>query len=970
MRLRTLGLAAVIAMGMAHSSSAFAPKHAGRERDFVTLGRDVRAVQRTSWSAPATVRIGSLAGWTMMWDRDTDVPMRMWGAGSAAPGAVADASIAEQVARRFLADHIELLAPGALVGDFVLVSNQLGVGDDLRTVGFEQRHDGVRVIGGTIGFGFKGDRLSMVSSTALPNVRSAAPASRLTEGGLAASAITWLASAGKSVRARAGAHAGLAGTPGEVVILPIVHDHGRRVDVEYHTVESVVVQTTTGKPGVWQVYLDASTGAPVARANRLESFTGTIDFDTTDQSPSQARTAKGAPFLTTVINGQSVTSDENGAVTFTGPTPATVALSLTGPFIAVSDASQALATDALPLASNGLLTWSKAGVPFSDAELDAYVAASRAKIFVRARLNPTLQWLSAVMSVTVNDASDSCNAFSTGDDVHFYVPGAIQRPDGSSGTCENTGRMADVVSHETGHSVHNNSVIQGQGAFPPSDGQSEGLADTLAVSITGDPGLGRGFFVGAGFADMPLRDLAPATKKTWPVSGGEVHDEGEVLGETLWDLRQALQTKLGTEAGFTQLLKIYYTIMQRSPSIPAAYTEALLADDDDGDLSNGTPNHCEIDAAFAAHNLADPSASLGLSPPARTGFAITLGVAKSATACPNAATVTAAVVAWHIGNGTADASVPLAMDGTGGSFAGVIPTQADGSTVSYQVTVTLSTGAVIRFPDNPADPYYEFYVGAVTNIYCTGFEPGFDSWTHSGTKDEWQAGTPLGIGGDPAAAHTGAGVVGIDLGSGAGNSVDGDYSAKANESLVSPMIDLTGHKSVHLQYYRWLGVEDGEFDKASISANGTVVWTNKTTGMDPQGADEVNHVDKEWVFEDVDLTAAIGSGSAVQLTFGLVSDEGQNLAGWNIDDLCVVAVAPAPPVTGTCGDGTVGAGETCDDGNTVDGDGCSATCQTETPTMMTKDAGGCCSAGGHPAGPAALGLLTLGLVLRRRRRRA
>ena len=31
----------------------------------------------------------------------------------------------------------------------------------------------------------------------------------------------------------------------------------------------------------------------------------------------------------------------------------------------------------------------------------------------------------------------------------------------------------------------------------------------------------------------------------------------------------------------------------------------------------------------------------------------------------------------------------------------------------------------------------------------------------------------------------------------------------------------------------------------------------------------------------------------------------------------------------TCGDGNVDAPETCDDGDRLDGDGCSATCQTE-----------------------------------------
>jgi large repetitive protein len=38
-----------------------------------------------------------------------------------------------------------------------------------------------------------------------------------------------------------------------------------------------------------------------------------------------------------------------------------------------------------------------------------------------------------------------------------------------------------------------------------------------------------------------------------------------------------------------------------------------------------------------------------------------------------------------------------------------------------------------------------------------------------------------------------------------------------------------------------------------------------------------------------------------------------------------------------CGDGTVGTGETCDDGNTVAGDGCSATCQTESTPATCGD---------------------------------
>src|SRR5262249_35967116 len=45
---------------------------------------------------------------------------------------------------------------------------------------------------------------------------------------------------------------------------------------------------------------------------------------------------------------------------------------------------------------------------------------------------------------------------------------------------------------------------------------------------------------------------------------------------------------------------------------------------------------------------------------------------------------------------------------------------------------------------------------------------------------------------------------------------------------------------------------------------------------------------------------------------------------------CSASTEP-PPDEGVCGDGSVDPGEQCDDGNTISGDGCSATCQTETP---------------------------------------
>jgi MYXO-CTERM domain-containing protein len=175
-------------------------------------------------------------------------------------------------------------------------------------------------------------------------------------------------------------------------------------------------------------------------------------------------------------------------------------------------------------------------------------------------------------------------------------------------------------------------------------------------------------------------------------------------------------------------------------------------------------------------------------------------------------------------------------------------------------------------------------------------------------------------------------------------------------------VDLKGKTAVRLQYYRWLGVEDGFYDKARILVNGTEIWKNFTSLQEPQAAG-INHVDKEWRFADFDLSAQAASGS-VKLRFETTSDQGLELSGWTLDDVCIVAQTGAAL---TCGNGTVDAMETCDDGNRVDGDGCDANCIDENPS--TGEPGGCCSAGSRPEAAAALSLLVFGFVIRRRRRR-
>jgi cysteine-rich repeat protein len=944
MRLRTLGLAAVLAAGIAQPSGAVVrPKNA--EPPVVAAGRTPRLHRDAQVLSPARAIAAGLPGWIGLVDHDTDVPLEMWGRGIVATGAQRDASVAAASAQAFLAAHLAALAPGASLSDFVMVANDLDPKDGVRSVGFQQYASGAKVIGAHIGVMFEHDKLVLVTSTAIPDVFLApAPAARLPTNTVAANAITWLAGGGKAVRATGGL--------GDRVVLPIVHTRGWHPtpQIEYRLAEAIDVEAIAA-PGKWTVWVDAATGAPLARRTHLHYTSGTVAFDVVDRAPVIGRDTLPAPHDNHTVNGSVVESDELGVVTWTGSADATVLPGLSGQYVNIINEAGSVDTGSLDLPPNGQAVWSQATDPNSDAQLISFVHANKAKAFVKAQLAPELAWLDESLDVHDNE-NDTCNAYSTGDDVHFFQ---------ADTQCENTGRIADVVYHEFGHSVHAHLVIDGVGEF--NDDNSEGYADTMAASITGDSGMGRGFF----YTSDPLRELNPTVKKVYPQDyDGEPHDDGEIIGETLWDLRSSLQTSLGTDAGFAQFLVLFHSALARSFDLPSTYGAVLVGDDDDGDLSNGTPNFCNIQAAFAAHGLADPTATLGLAPPTRDDFNVTFDATPSSISCPDAQvpTVSSATLTWRVKGGT-DADV--AFTAAGSTYTSAIPTQPDGTTVEYKVTVTLSTGGTLSYPDNPADPYYVFYVGQTTPIWCADFESGdFGDWTHTASpsaQDQWEVGMPTGAGGDPRMAHGGSYVLGMEL-------EDGTYYPQTTSSATSGMIDVSGYAHVHLQYWRWLGVEDGYYESAPVSVNGAQIWTNAASPQMPQAV-ELNHIDKEWRFQDFDVSAAAATGK-IQLQFGLTSDEALEFGGWTLDDVCLVTT-DATSSNAVCGNGVVETGEQCDDGNTASGDGCSSTCQHEGPSGdddgNDEGSSGCCSSSGHPLGSISLAAFCVGLVLRRRRRR-
>jgi MYXO-CTERM domain-containing protein len=983
----------VLALTLSFTSSAFAAlppahlaEHGGLES---AAGLALRPVRLTQWTVPmraaaAWTRFADRHGdgWRAYFDTRTEVPGRVYGPGIVAPGAMASAESAERHARALLAEHLDLFVPGAKMSDLELVSNDLS--DGLRTVAFEQRHRGLDVIGGQVSVRFKKDRLFVFGSEALPNV----------DVELAARPID-------SERAKEAARAWIAkdfgGTP-EVdgvtrrAILPLVPREGA---LRYHDVLEVAVRSEAPL-GHWRVYVDAGSGAPVAREQTLRfqagPQTGTVELRVPERHPRRPYVNRPAHRMIVQTGGQQAVTDAAGRLQWTNTGTLSGSLTMVGELVQVINQAGNEIGAPFQLPSGGSFVWDESGDEQRNAQLTAFASVNVVKQRMR-EIAPELAWLDVQLPTNVN-IRGNCNAYFDGESINFLQ---------SSSRCQNTALLTDVVYHEFGHGFHLSSIIRGAGSQDGALG--EGTSDVTAAVTTGDPATARGFFLN----DGPLRDLDPPNDEAiWPDDIGEIHVTGIIYGGTMWDLRKALIARLGPEDGARTMERLWYQSLRRTADIPSAYVEVLAVDDDDGNLANGTPNFCEINQSFGAHGLADPTVGgPGVGAPVLDQLRVSLPVERSVD-CPGS-TVTRAVLEWQLERDTnIGGSIDLSSVTSG--YEGAIPPQPAGEVVRYKIDVTLGDGRVLHYPDNPADPMYQLYVGEVTPIYCHDFEvdPFSEGWrsellrgTNQEGANDWQWGRPAGTegSGDPRAAFGGTRVVGNDLG---GDRYNGTYQPNKTNALFAPVIDVSGHETVRVQYRRWLSVEDGFFDKASISANGTRVWTNLDTG---DGGD-THHQDKEWRFHDLNLTPYVTDGQ-LAIGFELESDGGLEFGGWTIDDFCIVGVGAAascgngrvesgeecdggdgcaPDCTripqDLCGNGVVDAGEACDPG--LDATGCSATC---TPITVDPGAGGmgadgagslnqaekgcgCSTSSSTDDGRSLLaGLLLLGLGLVARRRR-
>ncbi len=338
------------------------------------------------------------------------------------------------------------------------------------------------------------------------------------------------------------------------------------------------------------------------------------------------------PFAEVVHGGGTSTTDSGGNVF---DAVGTMTTALAGPFIRMNDLCGPIAESAavgdLDLGiSGGVDCATPPGASLGNTHSSRTGFYELNRIVEMARTHwpdpgPTNTWLNSQLISNMNIPL-TCNAFWGGGTVNFYREGS---------PCGNTGQLAGVFDHEWGHGIDDNGTA-GTVSSP-----GEGIADLYAAFRLGQSCVGRGFRINGtfcgGYGDpcTPASGCSGVRTVDWAdrTSGlphdvdwvlgngscGSVHCRGTLYSESVWDLwKRDLPTIYGMDDLTAQEIATRLTFLGADAvttwfvldntgggcAATSGYQQFLGADDDNGDLTDGTPHMQALFSAFDRHQIA------------------------------------------------------------------------------------------------------------------------------------------------------------------------------------------------------------------------------------------------------------------------------------------------------------------------------------------------------------------------------
>jgi hypothetical protein len=557
-------------------------------------------------------------------------------------------------------------------------------------------------------------------------------------------------------------------------------------------------------------------------------------------TPTDQLTEVGLPEMDIIVNGTTTRTDSLGFWSLPSVTyPLIINTGLQNSYMNVHTSGGSISTSNNSIVSGpGNVTWNDANS--TQSERDAAYSLLRSRAHIKS-IQPDLQNIDQPLTATV-DYNATCNAFYDPDlrEFTFFA---------SSNTCNATAQVADVVYHEYGHRVnhcrYNNTDIHNMQDLS----LNEGFADIYSALMRDDPRIGIGFYTDPA---KVLRNCQNTRK--WPTNiVSDPHVNGMIISGAFWDLRKA------TDLNTTQ--QLFHSMSRLTPdgsgaidaqSLGIAFTNVLvatiLADDDDNDLSNGTPHLEVILSSFEKHNITLASLlKLQVTPIAdQNATAVNYPVTVEATYTGPVGALDETSVTVHYST-DGKSYTPLLLERSSDDiFEGSLPKVSPGSIIYYYASARTTRDDSNETPSK--DEPLSFLVG-FEQVFSDDFETN-KNWikSDSAASGRWERGDPYGTSFAGAESfpiqqdtdHTAVGTSCYVTGNSNTSSPSFDDVDNGYTRLTSPSLDLSKMDDPYIRFWYYysndMGQNPGLTDFVIEFSQDNVNWKEAfTTKMSTKG---------------------------------------------------------------------------------------------------------------------------------------
>lgn len=573
-------------------------------------------------------------------------------------------------------------------------------------------------------------------------------------------------------------------------------------------------------------YVDAVTGALLYRDNETkEAIDLTVKGTVYKDGTASPATDEPLADLMITVGATNYYTSALGFLSFpTLSSPTTATVKLQGRWSKVNDVPSSTTPSTTTTISTGSTLLYPTSATATSRHINAYYHTTRVHDYMKEKF-ATFTAMDSPLPTNV-DVTGTCNAFYSGFTINFYTAGS---------GCNSFAEIGDIIYHEYGHGISDRFYSTYGPSSMRNGALNEGCSDVWGMSISKNPILGQNAYTTGGY--IRRYDLAP---KVYPKDiMGEVHADGEIIAGAWWDygVNKASVDSMGELFALT-----YYDVPDGPNGTEGdVYHEVLMSalvnDDNDGILSNGTPNFDKIVAAFARHGiylLSDAAINHTEVAHQPAGTPVTVNAKLTLT---NPDFFQNLNLIYRVRGGSWDT---LKMTDAGGlNFNATIPAQTEGTILDYYFSVEdLLNNNGVFFPDayNPTVAAvqtsipYQFGIGLAAGL-TVDFETPLSGWQVGGVTGD-AATTGIWIQAAPVASFTSASSgsmpvqPGVDNTPGSGTQclVTGNAStvtASMNTacvkngmtSVLTPIFDLTGYVNPVIEYYRWFSNDRGNYKR-------------------------------------------------------------------------------------------------------------------------------------------------------------